>query len=413
MMKTKLLLLSWVICAIVVSQIPVHGQTEETPWNVKDAISMDLRLRWEHADQLGLEYSDALTARVRLGLDFPIMQRMTGFVEGEFTIAAGSDNYDPYPGDQGNPGKTIIADPENLELNRAFITYTENFVTVVVGRQRIIRNNARFIGNVGWRQNEQTFDSIYANIDVNESFQFVYGFMGQANRIFGREADVQTQRFFDMSSHLAELTYKGEGPVDAGIYTYLLQVKNAPSQSSDTFGIWLTGTHPVSDDFSVVWRAEMANQMDNSKSPDGESFDLKYYHLTAGFKKGRVGLGIGGEKLSGDGAKGFSTPLATLHAFNGFADAFLTTPVEGLQDLYIKASMDFMPSLTGALILHKFSSGGGGIKYGKEVDAVITYKLNDRISFTSKVAFYDGEKGAPFGTSTDLERFWLQADIKY
>ena len=47
------------------------------------------------------------------------------------------------------------------------------------------------------------------------------------------------------------------------------------------------------------------------------------------------------------------TPLATLHAFNGWADMFLTTPANGLQDLYFRASytlpMDFIEfrSLTG------------------------------------------------------------------
>jgi hypothetical protein len=35
--------------------------------------------------------------------------------------------------------------------------------------------------------------------------------------------------------------------------------------------------------------------------------------------------------------KGFTTPLATLHKFQGWADKFLTTPVNGLADLYVNA----------------------------------------------------------------------------
>ena len=37
--------------------------------------------------------------------------------------------------------------------------------------------------------------------------------------------------------------------------------------------------------------------------------------------------------------KGFTTPLATLHKFQGWADKFLTTPANGLEDLYATASV--------------------------------------------------------------------------
>ena len=38
------------------------------------------------------------------------------------------------------------------------------------------------------------------------------------------------------------------------------------------------------------------------------------------------------ESLEGNGARGFSTPLATLHAFQGWADVFLNTPADGVDD---------------------------------------------------------------------------------
>ena len=42
------------------------------------------------------------------------------------------------------------------------------------------------------------------------------------------------------------------------------------------------------------------------------------------------------EYLEGNGTIGFSTPLATLHKFQGFADVFLTTPASGITDAYGK-----------------------------------------------------------------------------
>src|SRR5690606_30341465 len=53
-----------------------------------------------------------------------------------------------------------VADPENLELNRFQVSWMREGTGVTLGRQRIVLDNARFVGNVGWRQNEQTFDAV-------------------------------------------------------------------------------------------------------------------------------------------------------------------------------------------------------------------------------------------------------------
>src|SRR3546814_15997489 len=55
---------------------------------------------------------------------------------------------------------STIADPQNIELNRLHLQYrgVEGSI-VTVGRQRINLDDQRFVGSVGWRQNEQTFDA--------------------------------------------------------------------------------------------------------------------------------------------------------------------------------------------------------------------------------------------------------------
>src|SRR3546814_14399570 len=57
---------------------------------------------------------------------------------------------------------SVVADPDNIELNRAAIGYMKDGRGITVGRQRIIHDKARWVGNVGWRQNEQTFDAVRA-----------------------------------------------------------------------------------------------------------------------------------------------------------------------------------------------------------------------------------------------------------
>ena len=45
---------------------------------------------------------------------------------------------------------------------------------------------------------------------------------------------------------------------------------------------------------------------------------------------------MGIEILANDKETSFATPLATLHKFNGFADQFLATPSQGLEDKFLK-----------------------------------------------------------------------------
>ena len=48
--------------------------------------------------------------------------------------------------------------------------------------------------------------------------------------------------------------------------------------------------------------------------------------------------------MEGNGVKGFTTPLATLHKFQGWADKFLATPVNGIEDEYVNLSARSRPS---------------------------------------------------------------------
>lgn len=177
---------------------------------IKDGkILLDIRTRFEYASQDGLKSSNAFTIHTRLGYQAPEFKGFVGLIEMENNIPLDSDSYDAYPGSQGYPGKTIIADPRNTEINRAQLSY-EGFDTLLTaGRQRIILDNYRFLGNVGWRQNEQTFDG--ATI-INRSIKdlaLYYGYLDRANRIFGVEADVEAQRYFEMDSHIINAVYSG------------------------------------------------------------------------------------------------------------------------------------------------------------------------------------------------------------
>ncbi len=79
-----------------------------------------------------------------------------------------------------------------------------------------------------------------------------------------------------------------------------------------------------------------------------------------------VGVGIGYELLgSDDGMKAFSTPLATLHKFQGWADQFLVTPADGIEDIYFKMTGS-IGKTNLAFFYHDYSADEGSADYGEE-----------------------------------------------
>jgi hypothetical protein len=97
-----------------------------------------------------------------------------------------------------------------------------------------------------------------------------------------------------------------------------------------------------------------------------------------------------------------------LHKFNGWADSFLTTPPDGLQDLWAQVGVDLPWQVPLRVVYHKFWSDEGGRDYGYEVDASLSRKFGNHLSGLVKYAFHDGASGIP-----DIHRFWVQAEFNY
>ena len=107
--------------------------------------------------------SNASTFRERVGFKTMKWNGFSLLAEGEFTQVAVAD-YNAGAGprrlslrsgqhrDRGSPERRT---QPGLSSNTTASTRTAK-----VGREKIIYDNAAFIGNVGWRQNEQTFDAV-------------------------------------------------------------------------------------------------------------------------------------------------------------------------------------------------------------------------------------------------------------
>jgi hypothetical protein len=363
---------------------------------------VDGRLRYEHVEQDGLTDANAVTLRLRLGYEQELFEhfKVLGEVEGVTLI---SDDFADTV--RTRPGQAIVLDPEALEVNRLQAQWAHGGFTATLGRQRIILNNARFVGNVGFRQNEQTFDALRLAYRASENLSFNYIYVDRVRRILGDDSPNGEWR---SDSHVGQIDLKTSLGDFSG-YALLLDFENAAAQSNQTYGVRWSRTF-ASDPYRFTLGAEVATQSDYGAN--SASFDLNYYAANAGLQRGPWRFGLGGEVLEGNGSRGFATPLATLHAFQGWADVFLTTPSDGIRDLngsvsWTDETLSVGRSLTLTARYHDFASDDGDVDFGSEIDAVANWRINQRWALEAKAAFFDGDD-ARFA---DRNKIWLAAEF--
>ncbi len=365
-------------------------------------VKFNLRLRYENAntEETTSKTGEAFTARLRLGYLTPEFKSFQVYGEFEGNQDIGVNDYNASRnGVMRNKGHDVIQDPQDTEINQLWVSFKGIPDTVVkVGRQRIKIDNDRFIGNVGWRQMEQTFDSILV---VNKSLPNTvakFGFIESAKRIFS-DSHQHSSPFFNVAYN-----FKGVGKIIG--YAYFIENEDVAALSSQTFGGSLVGAQKITEDVKFVYRGEFASQSDLDNNPNG--YEVDYFHVNGGFSAFGVTIKGGVEQLGGHGTgKRFQTPLATGHAFNGWADVFLSTPGDGLRDVYGMA----VAKVYGVKIMgvyHDFTDDTGNMDYGQEYDFLIAKKFGKHYSLLAKYAYYDAD-----GMLIDRQKFWIQAGVSF
>jgi hypothetical protein len=369
------------------------------------AVILESRLRGEIVSQQGFAAdAQALTLRTRFGYETPPLAGFKALMEGE-NVAALSGRYNSTV--NGRTAYPVIADPKSNELNRAQLSWSGEKVSAVVGRQRIVLGAARHVGNVGFRQNEQTFDAARVDFRPSKDVTATYVYIDRVNRIFGENSP---QGRWASDSHLAHLDLKLPAAQLTG-YAYLLDLAGASAMSSATLGARLAGTRPLGGGYTATYEAEYAHQSQHGNAPT--DFGLDYAALTAGLRRGAGWMTVGFEQLGGDGRRGFQTPLATLHAFQGWADVFLSTPANGVRDLNLRIGTVLKPSalpkgLRLQAALHDFAATRGSADYGREFDLLAATPLTPTLTLETKLAVFHGA-GPAF---PDRTKIWASLDWK-
>ncbi len=388
--------------------VALLGRAAEKPASFTDAlaqgkVSLNLRFRYEGVEQTGLRDATALTLRTRLGFTTAPLAGWKAMLEAENITAVDGDSYSQAGLNPGGAGRAVVADPELTEINQAFISYTTGKTSLTLGRQRLVLDNARFVGDVGWRQNMQTFDAAVLQDKSLDQTVLTYAYLERINRVFG---DHHAQGYWRSNSHLFNASYAG---LPAGTFTgyvYLLDFrKPAAASSCATYGASFAGTAKITPELTLAYRIEAARQTDYGSSP--LNFSANYFLLETGLSAKPGGLALGYEVMGSDHNVGFKTPLATLHAFNGWADLFLATPAAGLRDTYVKGSANLPAGVSLLAFQHWYESATGATRLGTEFNLQLSRKFGPR--FTGLLKYADFRRGN--AAQPDVRKIWAQLEF--
>ncbi|MGI4731225.1 MAG: alginate export family protein, partial [Janthinobacterium lividum] len=170
---------------------PPPASAGVAPITIADGLTLkplaDLRIRYENVHQDGIaKDADAVTARLRPGVELATRSGFSALVEAEGTLPIDPDYNSSTNGRTAYAG---VSDPRNVELNRAQVQYRSKAVTITAGRQLIALDDQRFVGPAAWRQNEQTFDAVRVEAKAIGPFFADVAYSWSDRTIYGITAD--------------------------------------------------------------------------------------------------------------------------------------------------------------------------------------------------------------------------------
>jgi hypothetical protein len=388
---------------------------------------LELRMRVEAVDQEPfVEESEVTTLRARLGFETGKVSGTSLLLEAEGVWPVAGD-YRPDNAVPTHLAHPVVADPEGYEINRLQLTNTRLPDTaVVLGRQRIMLDDQRFVGNVGWRQNEQTFDGLRVINKSVPKLSIDVSYLNQVNRIFGPESP---QGRFEGDMYVGNLAYQLPVGKLSG-FAYLLDFDpiaftgltaaqaagvDPVRMASATYGLRFAGERAINKTFKFNYALSYAQQDDYGRNPLGFSLDYRLLEVSATYKQ--YTLGLGQELLEGNGVMGFNTPLATLHKFQGTADRFLTTPVNGIDDRYVNLgyqakSVGMFDTLAVAVSYHLYENERVSTDLGDEVNLQLQAKWQ-RFNFMLKYSTYTAEQAETPVMFRDTDKYWAQVEFSW
>ncbi|PNU05514.1 hypothetical protein [Novosphingobium guangzhouense] len=370
----------------------------------------EARVRYEHADQEDIAAkADALTVRVRAGAQAS-SGALSATVVAQGNLAVVDDYFD---GLNGAPTRPLVADPQNVAIYIAQLQYKSKGTTLTAGRQKIALDDERFVGNVAFRDNAQTFDAVRAEVAPVKGLKLDVSYVWSVRTIWGVDGNAARQQAVSGDNVLANLSWATPLGMLTG-FAYLVDQDEAAVQafrlSSQTYGARLAGTHAFGKAVKLAWQASHARQSDWHRNPNNYSAEYWLADVALDVKGWKVNAGyevLGADE--GTALTSFQTPLGTNFKFQGWADKFLTTPANGVRDLYLGGGygakqIGALSAVTLQATWHRFDSDRFDQHYGNEINLLASAKLHSTV-IALRYARYDAK-----ALGSDTDKVWVQFD---
>lgn len=388
----KTLLASTISAVALSSAMSVQAEGFDT--FMKDSsVDLNFRYRVESSDVEGTAADTALanTLKSRATFKTGSLSGFSALVEADNTLHITEDFNST---ENGNADYDKVVDPETTQLNQAYIQYTGFDSTIKAGNQRILLDNQRHVGGVGFRQDEATFDAVSV---TNKSIDGATIFAAAANN---RNTIKNENTEEDII--LVNTKYAISDDLTATAFYY--GIETAAGAARDTFGLSAKGS--VS---GIGYYAEIATQ-------EVDAGNTTYMHFSGSTKLGSVKATVGYEAFgSDDGAVAFGTPLGTNHKFYGWTDTFLTgAGNNGIQDIYASA----VTKVAGVKLVgqfHNYTSSEGSDPLGNEFGFVAAKKFGS-YGASLKVSQYlasDFAENPAALNKSDTTKIWLTGTAKF
>jgi hypothetical protein len=389
--------------------------------------SLSMRYRFEYVDDdEPRRPKDAIANTLRTALGYKTGQ-FYGFdvlLEAENVLSITDDDYQ-VPGIPSNTEYAVIADPTGTEMNQAYLGFAGIANTYIqAGRQIVTYRDApfhRYLGTVLWRQNWQTHDGVGITNTSFKDLRLRYNYTTKVHRIFGEDSAIGES---PMDSHFINVLYTGIAGAELEGYFYRTDYDGVSRFDAQTIGVRLQGAYKVNDQLKWLYHIEGAYQDSIEENP--ADYDTNYFKIEGGLNYAlgnafikAITIKLAYELLtSDDGIESFQTPLATLHAFHGWADKLLTYPRDGIEDIHITFAAPLYGGVNLLIVYYDIGSDNDDYDYAQEFDIQLTKKIAERFTFGLKYANWDSDQNllnlARNGTlGYDTSKTWAFVQFQY
>ena len=361
--------------------------------NAQFSISAQLRPRMEYRDGYrfpkGVDADAAffISQRTRLILAFK-NEKIKLFISPQDIRVWGSE-------------KQLAKDP-NFGLHEAWgqIMLSGHF-SVKAGRQELVYDGHRLLGNVEWVQQARSHDALVFKFEKNDlKLDFGGAFNQSVENVFTthyRPDNYKALAFLHVGKVSEKFSWNGMVISDAFEKNDTIH-ELAWRYTLGTLLGYKTGD--LSLEGSIYWQG--------GKTKTDIDISAYLFNLKALYKFNKGAVAVGFDFVSGDDPtdkdfQAFNTLYATNHKFYGFMDYYLNVPADtdggGLQDYYLNVNFNTSNKSSFKLFYHQFflandvpdlTNPGEMLSnnLGGEADAVFEYKMASYATFNIGLSMY-------------------------